>query len=280
MELPIIIFVLLFILVIILILLHLSNRKYADKISILEQALKIKIDDAPALKKTYADAKQAIDGYELQESKIQQQANNIKELEESLKMLKESHMQVSAEKIEDLEKSKETLTLELEQIKKLHETEKEKVNDTTLQMEKLISEYEDREEHLKQESHVVSLQEKATQSMLDKMTEEKEVLEEKTKSLEMSVSLLREEKKSLEEKIDHLDKEVLTLKEDLHLEKEISKAIGAQKEMETNSLNREYEEVVKYMRKGHDLSDVAKHFDLSLKRIELIAKFDKIQQQK
>jgi len=81
MDLPVIIFVLLFFLVIILILLHTSNKKYADKISILEQTLDMKVDALTSLKETYEESRRVIDKHASQASEIEDKKNTIIHLE-------------------------------------------------------------------------------------------------------------------------------------------------------------------------------------------------------
>jgi chromosome segregation ATPase len=88
MELPVIIFILLFFLVIILILLHRSNKKHADKISVLEQTLDMKVDAITSLKETYAESRRAIDKHAAQAHEILDKKQTIVKLEANKVSLK------------------------------------------------------------------------------------------------------------------------------------------------------------------------------------------------
>lgn len=121
MEIPAIIFVLLFILVIILILLHRSNKKYADKISVLEQTLNMKADAITSLKKTYAQSKSAIDKHVAQERQIALQSQNIKHLEENIQTLKQNVLAQKNDMKEQQEKQISILKEHAENIEVMHQ---------------------------------------------------------------------------------------------------------------------------------------------------------------
>ena len=88
MELPVIVFILLFILVIILILLHRKNKKFGDKISVLEQTLDMKVDAITSLKETYAASRRALDQHAAQANEIADKKQTIAKLQTTQASLK------------------------------------------------------------------------------------------------------------------------------------------------------------------------------------------------
>jgi len=105
-DVPVIVFVLLFFLVLILILLHKSNKKYADKISVLEQTVELKAESLSSMKEIYAESKKV-----LAKSKAQQE--DIESKKKVILTLKETKY-----KLEDTIRKQ---AKEQEQQKRLHE---------------------------------------------------------------------------------------------------------------------------------------------------------------
>ena len=101
MVIPNIIFVLLFVLVIILILLHRSNKKFADKISVLEQAIDMKSESLTSMRETYVASKKALERDKVQTETIINKENIILSLNED-KIKLEEHIKKDKEEIKVL----------------------------------------------------------------------------------------------------------------------------------------------------------------------------------
>ena len=87
-DIHIFIFALLFLLVIILILLHRSNKKFADKISILEQTVELKAESLSSMKEIYAESKKVLAKSKEQQKDIERKEEVILALEETKVKLK------------------------------------------------------------------------------------------------------------------------------------------------------------------------------------------------
>ena len=81
-DVPVIVFVLIFFLVLVLLFLHRANKKFADKISVLEQAIDIQDETIAYLKETHDSSKKALDNYVSQKQTIENNNKIILNLEE------------------------------------------------------------------------------------------------------------------------------------------------------------------------------------------------------
>ena len=89
-DIPIIIFSLLFFLVLILIGLHRSNKKFADKISVLEQTVELKAESLTSMKEIYAQSKVVLQKSEQQQKEIENKKEVILALKENKVSLEQS----------------------------------------------------------------------------------------------------------------------------------------------------------------------------------------------
>ena len=155
MESPIIIFILLFIVVIILLLLQGSNKKFADKISILEQTLDMKADAITSLKETYLASRKALDKNAVQIQEIEDkkqklinfQANKVS-LEEIIRdkntLLKkqqemyEGNLQDHKSMIANLKKESKEQNNSLDNVKKIYDNVMEEAKKKHFILEDLV----------------------------------------------------------------------------------------------------------------------------------------------
>lgn len=313
MEMPVIIFSLLFILVIILIFLHRSNQKYADKISILEQALDMKVDDVTSLKDIHTEAKEAINKYEKQSSVLVSQEENIstltannvslkKHLEDMNTQLKEYEEKLGIEKKIELEKNsiendeKENgNTLDTSEgllsnndvdikRKEIESLKKENVllGEELTQMQGLLAKAK-----LTHQAESKELEEKLDKIKnsyfnLDRMYKEKE---EEIARLRQNYHKTEKAKasqiKQLNDMLANKDEDISVIKskreEKSNVDKKSMVATQVNEKINQNQISIQ-EKVIEAIASGVDTKIIAKRFNIPIKRIELIVKFNKIQQ--
>ncbi|MEA1879570.1 MAG: hypothetical protein U9N11_02835, partial [Campylobacterota bacterium] len=174
MDVPIIVFVLLFVLVLILIMLHRSNKKFADKISVLEQAVEMKSESLTSMKETYAASVKALSRDELQKKDIEDKKNSITTLEDRKASLEQT--------VRD--KNKNISQLNIEHKKTLKDKDKEKL------------ELQDAHEHVIEEvsQKIVAIEnnliekEHEVSSLIDKQKKEVDTFKANSSRLEEVIS--------------------------------------------------------------------------------------------
>lgn len=223
-DVPIIIFVLLFILVLILIFLHRSNKKFADKISVLEQTVELKAESLSSMKEIYTESKKVLEKSQHQEKDIESKKKVILELEETKS---------------SLENSMQKKIGEMQQLEHIHENIIEEVTQKIFDIEKASAEKDDANNALKmihkeaveklEEKHLLLTQtlmqreeaiktlELAHQKTKEKNQKEKDALLENIKTLKAEhfeiLEQAKEEKESLEKLLMLEQENVLQMKE-------------------------------------------------------------------
>jgi len=220
--------VLIFFLVIVLLFLHRANKKFADKISVLEQAIEIQDETIVYLKDTHDSSKEALNNYVSQKQKIEENNKTILNLKDEVNTLIKD-LDDKDNKIKDLnviyEESKEnifTLKKNVEIKEKEHKQTQQEMLNRIKGQDEVIREAEEKHTKLTQilsekKAHIGRLEESVKK-------QEENILEAEKKHEEAA----EENNKSLEEK----DKHILVLKEQIAYKDE--ELIALQKAHESN----------------------------------------------
>jgi len=237
MEIPSIIFVLLFILVIVLILLHRSNKKYADKISILEQTLNMKVETITSLKTTYKEAKEAIEKYTTQKNTVALQKQSISALKETSETLEERIKNMSSELKEQQVLHLKTLSEHTDTIDIMHQESRE---------------YERNTEYLKKAYETRLADKKTEQQLLENAMDVKNnKISELSTHITRNIAHAKEVKKQLEAVIDANQGEIDNLKEN---NIQYASAIDA-KDIEISKLGHKHESSIDALTKEIETLD-------------------------
>ena len=220
--------VLIFFLVIVLLFLHRANKKFADKISVLEQAIEIQDETIVYLKDTHDSSKEALNNYVSQKQKIEENNKTILNLKDEVNTLIKD-LDDKDNKIKHLnaiyEESKEnifTLKKNVEIKEKEHKQTQQEMLNRIKGQDEVIREAEEKHTKLTQilsekKAHIGRLEESVKK-------QEENILEAEKKHEEAA----EENNKSLEEK----DKHILVLKEQIAYKDE--ELIALQKAHESN----------------------------------------------